>query len=72
MNAALGKALFPGLWHGSGETPLEPQQFIPRNDQFTSHAFALHAAHVIDGFSGPDRNLFGSQPRKAQVPPNGK
>src|SRR5262249_54992136 len=55
-----------------GEGALEGDQLLPVDMNVSRHAMLVHAAYQSTASAPLTSIFFGSQPRSAQVPPNGR
>src|SRR6266852_2337876 len=71
-DAGLRKLLFPVFRNGLRKRPLKAHQLLPINLKLLGlNSFAFHSAGPVDDFRSTHKDLLGSHPRSAQVPPNG-
>src|SRR5216684_8469335 len=71
-DAGLRKPLFPVFRNGLRKRPLKAHQLLPINLKLLGlNSFAFHSAGPVDDFRSTHKDLLGSHPRSAQVPPNG-
>jgi hypothetical protein len=65
-------SLFLFLRDGIGEGPFEGNEIGPADADLACHTPAAHAPDHIERLGALISIFFGSQPRRAQVPPNGR